>query len=106
MVKRTGGESPYIPFWDNSVKPVFFGFMEKTIFSQAYDEFCRVLRETRQAKGITQAQMAKALGRPQSFVAKIEGGERRVDVVEFLALADCLKELKRAKQQAERVTKP
>jgi transcriptional regulator with XRE-family HTH domain len=65
--------------------------MEKSIFSQAYDVFCRILRETRQSKGITQVQLAKALGRPQSFVAKIEGGERRVDVVEFIAIAKGLK---------------
>ncbi|HEY2528198.1 MAG TPA: hypothetical protein VGJ20_09670 [Xanthobacteraceae bacterium] len=30
--------------------------------------------------------MAKRLGKPQSFVAKYEGGERRVDVVEFIAI--------------------
>lgn len=91
--------------------------MEKSIFSQAYDVFCCVLRETRQAKGITQVEMAKALGKPQSFVAKIEGGERRVDVVEFLALAQCLKvrpekllarltaELKREKRKSGPTTK-
>ncbi|UQS68193.1 hypothetical protein [Mesorhizobium sp. B283B1A] len=28
--------------------------------------------------------MAEQLGRPQSFVAKYEGGERRLDVIEFL----------------------
>ncbi|WP_348633308.1 helix-turn-helix transcriptional regulator [Mesorhizobium sp. M5C.F.Ca.IN.020.32.2.1] len=46
----------------------------------------------RKVKGLTQAQVAEKLGRPQSFVAKYEGGEWRLDVIEFLdvtaALAD------------------
>ncbi|WP_244839656.1 helix-turn-helix domain-containing protein [Mesorhizobium sp. 131-2-5] len=33
---------------------------------------------------MTQAQVAEKLGRPQSFVAKYEGGERRLDIIEFL----------------------
>ncbi|ESF03049.1 hypothetical protein L244_15365 [Salmonella enterica subsp. enterica serovar Worthington str. BCH-3194] len=33
---------------------------------------------------MTQAQLAKALGKPQSFIAKVESGERRLDVVEFV----------------------
>ena len=61
--------------------------MEKTIYSNAYAAFCRVIRDTREAKGITQTRLAHALNRPQSFVAKIESGQRRVDVVELIALA-------------------
>jgi transcriptional regulator with XRE-family HTH domain len=41
------------------------------------------LKEARIAAGMTQVQVATALGRPQSFVAKCEAGERRVDVVEL-----------------------
>ncbi len=44
----------------------------------------------RKNKGLTQLQVAQALGRPQSFVAKYEGGERRLDVIEFLELAEIL----------------
>lgn len=36
---------------------------------------------------LTQTQVAKALGRPQSYVADIESGQRRLDLVEFLNLA-------------------
>lgn len=39
---------------------------------------------------LTQQELAKQLGKPQSFVAKYEGGERRLDVVEFLAIARAL----------------
>jgi transcriptional regulator with XRE-family HTH domain len=45
------------------------------------------LAEARRAKGMTQAQVAAALGRRQPFIANIESGERRVDIVELLDLA-------------------
>lgn len=41
-------------------------------------------------KGITQAKLAEALGRPQSFIAKVENGERKLDVVEFAVIARLL----------------
>jgi transcriptional regulator with XRE-family HTH domain len=37
-----------------------------------------------------QQKLAEKLGRPQSFVAKYEGGERRIDLVEFIAIARAL----------------
>ena len=36
---------------------------------------------------MTQQQVADALGKPQSFVAKVEGYERRLDVIEFWRIA-------------------
>jgi hypothetical protein len=36
---------------------------------------------------MTQAEVAKKLRRYQSFVATVESGQRRIDVVEFLAFA-------------------
>jgi transcriptional regulator with XRE-family HTH domain len=41
------------------------------------------LTDARKAAGMTQQQLADRMKRPQSFVAKVEGGERRLDVVEF-----------------------
>ena len=49
-----------------------------------------LLAEGRRASGLTQAELAARLGRPQSFVSKYETGERRLDVVEFLEVADAL----------------
>jgi hypothetical protein len=37
--------------------------------------------------GLSQAALAARLGRPQSFVSKYEGRQRRLDVVEFLEVA-------------------
>ena len=44
----------------------------------------------REAAGMTQTQLADKLGEYQSFVARLESGQRRVDVVEFIELADIL----------------
>lgn len=50
----------------------------------------RLLIEMRTSAHLTQAQLAAKLERPQSFVAKYEGGERRLDVIEFCAIARAL----------------
>jgi transcriptional regulator with XRE-family HTH domain len=44
------------------------------------------LKEARVAAGLRQVDVADALGRPQSYVAKIESGERKVDFMEVLDL--------------------
>lgn len=44
----------------------------------------------REKAGIRQRALAEALDVPQSFVAKYEGGERRVDVIEFVTIARAL----------------
>lgn len=43
-----------------------------------------MLVKHRKQADITQQQLSRALGRPQSFVSKYERGERRLDVIEFL----------------------
>lgn len=57
--------------------------MPKTIFSSGQDKFLRLLRQTREGAGITQVELARRLKVHQSFVSKIETGERRVDLVEL-----------------------
>jgi len=42
----------------------------------------------RKGAGLTQRDLAKKLNREHSFVSRVEGGERRVDLIEFYALCD------------------
>ena len=65
--------------------------MDKSIYTARQKRFCALIRQARKDAGMTQQELADALGRPQSFVAKIENGERRVDVVELLELAEAIK---------------
>ncbi|MER9642155.1 helix-turn-helix transcriptional regulator [Mesorhizobium sp. M0239] len=58
--------------------------MPKYLRSPRHQRFLAQLVSLRKAKGLTQEQLADKLGRPQSFVAKYEGAERRLDVIEFL----------------------
>ena len=64
--------------------------MAKTLRSPEQRVFLEVLRAARKGAGLTQQALAEKLRRPQSFVAKCENGERRIDVVEFVALARAL----------------
>lgn len=48
------------------------------------------IREMRLAAGMTQITLAGALGKPQSYVAKIEAGERRLDVFEFIDIVQAI----------------
>ena len=64
--------------------------MRKSVHTRAYTVLRERLVAARHAAGLTQQQLAKKIGRPQSFVAKYEGGERRIDLVEFLEIATVL----------------
>ena len=61
--------------------------MRRTTKTDQHLTFQELLLATRKANGVTQAEVAKRLGRPQSFVAKVENGERRLDVVELVSYA-------------------
>jgi transcriptional regulator with XRE-family HTH domain len=47
-----------------------------------YLQFVTLLRRERRRRQVSQQTLAQRLGRPQSFVSKVEGGERRLDVIE------------------------
>ena len=61
--------------------------MPKTIHTELHRKFCALLADRRKEAGLTQETLAKRLGKPQSFVAKYENGERRLDVIEFIEVA-------------------
>jgi transcriptional regulator with XRE-family HTH domain len=57
--------------------------MEKTIYTREYEIVLQLLKEARESAGITQVQLAKKLKQSQSFVSKIERGDRRIDIVQL-----------------------
>ena len=58
--------------------------------SPQYQKFEQCLQHARETRKLTQADVASRLGKPQSFVSKYETGERRLDVIEFLAVCKAL----------------
>lgn len=64
--------------------------MPKSIRSPRQKRLLKMLIDLRRSHDLTQAEVATRLKKPQSFVAKYEGGERRLDVVEFLDVAAAL----------------
>lgn len=61
--------------------------MSSTLKSPRHRRLADIVAEQRRAYGLTQYDVATKLGRHQPFVAHIESGQRRIDVVEFLQLA-------------------
>lgn len=64
--------------------------MEKSLVSREYQLFLVSLRKAREKSGLTQEGLAKKLGETQSFISKVERGERRLDVVELRAFCGAL----------------
>lgn len=64
--------------------------MSRTINSARHRALATYLAEQRQKAKLTQADVAKKLRRYQSFVATVESGQRRIDVVEFLDFAEAI----------------
>lgn len=58
-----------------------------SVHSAAYQEFLKRLRQARADAKLTQISVAKKLRKPQSYIAKIESGERRLDFIELQRLA-------------------
>ena len=61
--------------------------MGKTLGSARHKVLVEFLIAKREAAGMTQSELAEKLNEYQSFVARVESGQRRIDVVEFLELA-------------------
>lgn len=64
--------------------------MQKTLRSPRHMRLVQLIVDKRREAGMSQSDLAEALGRYQSVVAAIESGGRRIDVVEFLELAETI----------------
>lgn len=64
--------------------------MASTVEHAEYTVLQELLKRIREAKGLSQRALSGKLGRMSSYIQKIESGERRVDVIEFLHICDAL----------------
>ncbi len=62
----------------------------KSLHVESYKALLNWLSSKRLLAGITQQQLSKQLGRPQSFVSKYENAERRLDFIETVEICSVL----------------
>jgi len=65
--------------------------MSKSVYSKEYKQIIEKLKKARIEFGLKQEEVAIKLKKPQSYVSKIENGERRVDAAELKELAKIYK---------------
>lgn len=61
------------------------------IYSKEHNKVVDKLKKAREEAGLDQIKVAKLLGKTQSFISKIESGQRKIDVVQLKALAKIYK---------------
>ncbi len=64
--------------------------MSETVGSHRSEALRLFLIEKRKSANLTQAEVAARIGRHQPYISDIEAGQRRVDVVQFLHLAEVI----------------
>ena len=64
--------------------------LSKSLYTDRWEQLLKILKRLRVEKGLTQVQLAAQLDRPQSLIAKIESGERKLDVCQFLDYMEAL----------------
>ena len=81
-VKTDYVKGAFSPGWRCESQP-----MPKSVFTEAYASMLVNLIALRKERGVSQVELAARLGKEQPFVSRVERGERRIDVVEFYAIA-------------------
>lgn len=65
--------------------------MAKSIYTAEYQKVLKKLKEARNKSSFTQVEISQKLKKPQSYISKIERGERRIDIAELSILAKIYK---------------
>jgi hypothetical protein len=95
---------PFVPILGTRYHVPKIGAMRKSTHTGEYALLRQQLRAVRRDAGLSQRDLARRLSVPHTWVAKVESGERRIDLIEcgwFLAScgADPLPVLKRVMRQ-------
>jgi transcriptional regulator with XRE-family HTH domain len=64
--------------------------MPHSIHDPRYQRLAALVAELRKSRGLLQQDVAERLERPQSYVSKIENGDRRLDMIELIDLLAAL----------------
>lgn len=62
-----------------------------TLHSEENKALVAFLLKARKDAGLTQVELAERMGKSQQFVSRLESGERRIDLLEFIMLARAIK---------------
>ncbi|MCD6471202.1 helix-turn-helix transcriptional regulator [bacterium] len=65
--------------------------MDKTIYSKEHRYLVKQLKKARKEMGLSQEQVANLLHRTQSYVSKIESGQRKIDIIQLKEFAEIYK---------------
>ena len=65
--------------------------MDKTIYSKEHRYLVKQLKKARREAGLSQEQVANLLHRTQSYVSKIESGQRKIDIIQLKKFAKIYK---------------
>jgi transcriptional regulator with XRE-family HTH domain len=61
---------------------------KKTIYDPVYEEILTRLKKARKESGLRQSVVAEKIGKYKSYISKIEHGDRRIDIMELIDLAE------------------
>lgn len=64
--------------------------MSRAIYSFEYSRLREILLNARESKNITQAELARLLNKPQSYISKYENGDKMLNVIEFISVCNAL----------------
>lgn len=65
--------------------------MTKAIYLKEYKQIAEKLKKARLGSGLTQEEVAEKIRKPQSYISKVEQGERRIDIIKLRHFASLYK---------------